>query len=361
MINKVLTTVLSWISGLLFYGFVLIIVVVVIVVLGLGLEMYLNPFAKRTVAGNLRLKKVVLGENVFNPLMKKNYINVLVYGDSWTYGNGYGLQHQVSKHKLGNRVRIITKDYWGSEASEFAKDTSKITNSIKKENADYLVLSLGGNDLKNLIWKNKLKGKLLQLPSSHYTAISEDLKIILDAIFTCKPELKVVVYGYDIPGDLSGVAQRIGTSYPIVTKGYDLVGTRLINYFWLKISHVYEDLAKHYSGLGYNMTYIPLWGSLQQEYDEKEEEEEEALEKGGKQTVPYTLGTPSLTKYMNDPAHPNHEGFKILMSRLWRYYFVPELQGLGIITKKEAKTEIETRRKTRSQSTLFFLMKITIY
>jgi len=238
---------------------------------------------------------------------------VLCFGDSWTDGNAYGLSDQLKTHGHQD-VQVINKDYWGSTAEYFAKNPKILPDTVKSCNADYVLLSMGGNDFKNIYWRYKQ----YVTPWTAVAGIEQNIRVVLDALYKEHPGVKVVTYGYDFPGDVDQVvsgriwdsAKDIPTSTKALLWLYNMVGVRVINYSAMQFGNTLEQLAKEYTAKGYSLTYVPLWGSLQSASSQKNS------------TTPNPiLNKPSPAEYMQDPIHANRNGYRVLMGNLYNAYF----------------------------------------
>lgn len=234
---------------------------------------------------------------------------VLCFGDSWTYGNAQGLQEQLEKRGRED-VKVINKDYWGSTAEYFAQNPKILPDTVSSYNADYVLLSMGGNDFKNIYWRHKQ----YVTPWTAVNGIEQHIRTVLDNLFAEHPDVKVVSYGYDFPGAvdqvLSGTFWDSNKEIPASTKFavwlYNLVGVRVINYSAMQLGCTLEKLSKEYAERGYSFTYVPLWGSLQS---------------AAEGTKDFSLNKPSPPKYMKDPIHANSEGYNIILGNLYNEYF----------------------------------------
>jgi lysophospholipase L1-like esterase len=234
---------------------------------------------------------------------------ILCFGDSWTYGNANGLQEQLQKH--GHRdIKVVNKDFWGSTAEYFAKNPKLLPDAVTNHQAEYVLLSMGGNDFKNIYWRHKQ----YVTPWTAVAGIEVHIRTVLDALFAEHPEVKVVAYGYDFPGSVDKVLsgtfwdsnREVATSVKFAVWLYNTVGIRLINYSAMQFGHTLEKLSKEYSQQGFSFTYVPLWGSLQSAAEGKQD---------------YTLSKPSPSEFMNDPIHANSKGYNILIGNLYNAYF----------------------------------------
>jgi len=92
---------------------------------------------------------------------------------------------------------------------------------------------------------------------------------------------------------------------------------------------MYERLSKIYSKNNNTLTYVPLWGTLQQ-----------AEIKDEKTKLAIKMGFPSPSKFMDDPIHANYEGFTHLLERLYHSYFKSELTPLSPIAPVVSPSEV---------------------
>jgi len=250
----------------------------------------------------------------------KRISTVLCFGDSWTHGNALGLQTQLRLHGHSD-VKVIDKDYWGSTAEYFASHPDLLPHAVTKYNADCVLLSMGGNDFKNIYWRHRQ----YVLPSTAVSKIESSLRTVLDNLYSKHPTIKVVTYGYDFPGSVDGVLsgtywqndKEVNNSMKMLVWLYNVVGIRVINYAALQLGYSLEKLSKEYREKGHSLTYVPLWGSLQSAAYEIQ------------QPTP-RLNEPSPSKYMQDPIHANAIGFGVLLRNLYDAYFVKELSQKNV-------------------------------
>jgi len=240
---------------------------------------------------------------------------ILCFGDSWSHGNAHGLQRKLSSLRGHENVRIETVDHWGSTAEEFAKHPHVLPDAVRRYKADIVVLSLGGNDFKNIYWKHRQ----YIAPWTALTQIESSLRTVLEALYKEHPNVKVVTYGYDFPGSIHAVlnGKYLGETSTIkwLATMYSWFGVRFINYFSTRLGTTLGSLSKDFQKRGYSLTYVPLWGSLQQA----------AAADANKQLKGYSLSEPSPDAYMNDPIHANAKGFEVLAGKLYDSYLVNEL------------------------------------
>lgn len=236
---------------------------------------------------------------------------VLCFGDSWTDGNANGLVDQLKTHGHSD-VKVVNKDYWGSTAEYFANNPKILPDTVKAYEADFVLLSMGGNDFKNIYWRHKQYIS----PWAAVAGIEKNVRVVLDALYKEHPNIKVVTYGYDFPGDVDQVlsgrmwdnSREISTSTKFLLWMYNFVGVRFINYSAMQYGSTLEKLSKEYTSKGHSLTYVPLWGSLQSAAE-------------GKQKTTPVLNKPSPHAYMQDPIHANRQGYRVLMGNLYNAYF----------------------------------------
>eukprot|EP00026_Physarum_polycephalum_P010712 Phypoly_transcript_10887.p1 GENE.Phypoly_transcript_10887~~Phypoly_transcript_10887.p1 ORF type:complete len:284 (+),score=33.67 Phypoly_transcript_10887:52-852(+) len=244
-----------------------------------------------------------------------NPATVLCFGDSWTHGNSVALTDHLQACGHQDTVRVISKDYWGSTAEYFAQHSQLLPDAVEKYNAEHVLLSMGGNDYKNIYWRQRR----YIAPWKAVAEIEGNLRIVLDALFARHPHTKVVTYGYDFPGDIAGFItgslwngkepENLSYTVRLLLFLYNYVGVRLINTSLMRLGGVYEKLSKEYAKKGHTFTYVPLWGTLQKA----------ALAEA--KDAKYKMGSPSPLQFMNDPIHANYEGFTHLLTQLYLNYF----------------------------------------
>eukprot|EP01113_Clastostelium_recurvatum_P002439 TRINITY_DN11015_c0_g1_i2.p1 TRINITY_DN11015_c0_g1~~TRINITY_DN11015_c0_g1_i2.p1 ORF type:complete len:269 (-),score=62.45 TRINITY_DN11015_c0_g1_i2:22-828(-) len=239
-------------------------------------------------------------------------VRVLCFGDSWTHGNTYGLQRAFAS---SSDVVVTGKDYWGSTAQQFAENIDLLPDTVTKHNADYVVLSMGGNDFKNFY----MKKREYVMPWTALKEVEANMRLVLEHLFQKNPHVRVVMYGYDFPGSVHGVLDYFlpakSYSSSAARWAYDWLGVPIINRSCARLGAVMHQMANDFTQRGNHFTYVPLWGSLQAEA---------ALTQGKKMAGP-SMSEPSPTEYMADPIHANEKGYTVLMRNLYDRYFVKEL------------------------------------
>jgi lysophospholipase L1-like esterase len=250
---------------------------------------------------------------------KRAVATVLCFGDSWTYGNSIGLTEQLRKHGH-HEVEVVTKDYWGSTAEYFANNQELLPKAVEKHKADYVLLSMGGNDFKNIYWRKRQ----YVTPWTALSQIEANMRSVLDSLYERHPEVKVVTYGYDFPGSISEVvsgsfwstgAQQLSSSTRFLLFLYNTFGIRFINYSAMQLGVTLNKLSKDYAKRGHSFTYVPLWGTLQKGAAPADKK------------FSLSLGTPSPSEFMNDPIHANPKGFSLLLAELYESYFRKEISA----------------------------------
>jgi len=245
---------------------------------------------------------------------------VLCFGDSWTHGNAQALKEQLTKH--GHRdVKVINEDYWGSTAESFAQKPKLLPDTVTSTKADFVLLSMGGNDFKNIYWRHKQ----YVTPWVAVAGIEKHLRVVLDALFKEHPDVKVVTYGYDFPGSVDGILSgsfwsgnnEVSTSTKLLLWMYNTLGVRFINYSAMQLGNTFEKLSKEYSAKGFSFTYVPLWGSLQ------------SAAEGKFESPTFSLSKPSPNEFMNDPIHANSKGYNVILGNLYNAYFGKALAQLA--------------------------------
>lgn len=243
---------------------------------------------------------------------------ILCFGDSWTHGNSVALTNILRAQGHSN-IKVVSEDFWGSTAEYFAQRSHLLPEAVTKYKPDYVLLSLGGNDYKNIY----MRQKRYIAPWKAVAEVESNMHIVLDALYDKHPTTKVVAYGYDFLGDIGGIVSGSywggdQSSTTSTTKFllflYNNLGVRFINSSLMRIGGMYERLSKHYTKKNnHSLTYVPLWGTLQ--HGEIKE---------GEKKISYKMGSPSPNEYMDDPIHANYKGFSLLMNRLYQSYFKPE-------------------------------------
>jgi len=240
---------------------------------------------------------------------------VLCFGDSWTHGNSMGLTEQLRKHGHQN-IEVITKDYWGSTAEHFANNPELLPRAVEKYKADYVLMSMGGNDFKNIYWRKRQ----YVTPWTAVSQIEGYIRTVLDSLYKQHPHVKVVTYGYDFPGSIDEVvsgsfwsssSKELSSYTKLLLFVYNAFGIRFINYSAMQLGVSFHKLSKDYSKKGHSFSYVPLWGTLQKGHAPSDKK--------------VSLALPSPSQFMNDPIHANEQGFSLLIAQLYESYFRSEI------------------------------------
>jgi len=262
----------------------------------------------------------------------------LCFGDSWTHGNSIGLAEQLRRHGHQN-VEIVTKDYWGQTAEYFAANPELLTRAVEKYQPDFVLMSMGGNDFKNIYWRKKQ----YVTPWTALSQIEGNIRSVLDALYKNHPQVKVVTYGYDFPGSISEVVsgtfwssspRELSSSTKFLLFLYNTFGIRFINYSAMQLGTTLQKVSKDYSKKGHSFTYVPLWGTLQKAATPTDKK------------FTYDLAMPSPSEFMNDPIHANREGFMLLMGQLYESYFRGEI---GSHTRNQLDTPLGNQIRSAPQ------------
>lgn len=238
--------------------------------------------------------------------------SILCFGDSWTYGNAPALRAHLKKNN--HNVPLYEGGHWGTTARQYAKHPEELTRLVTRNNSTHVLLSLGGNDLKNFYFR---EGKYTSLPSTATALIKKDLNIILDHLYEEHPDVKVVMYGYDFLGNAEKfIINDAAPRSSLYKTLYRWIGVPITNIVCGSLDKTLTSLEKEYRSKDLHFTYVPLWGTLQHVLEEKEDRDR----KRG-----YSYWKHSAEEYMNDPIHANAKGFGVLMGELYKQYFAKEL------------------------------------
>lgn len=235
--------------------------------------------------------------------------SVLSFGDSWAYGNYYGLRDQFRKRNLTD-VQVTLVNQFGSTAKYFSDNTNLLPDAVRRSRADYVLLSLGGNDLKNFYFEGDYV-----MPWTASKRIQASITKVLEALYKEYPKVKVVMYGYDFLGRAD---EYIFTKDSSAFKRglYKYLAVPLSNYVATFLSSTLRSVEKHFRKQGFSVTYVPLWGTLQHVLDEEEKRDRK---------LGFSYWKHSAEEYMQDPIHANAKGYSLLMGRLFDEYFAKEL------------------------------------
>lgn len=199
---------------------------------------------------------------------------------------------------------------WGSEAEYFAKNPSLLPEAVTQTRADYVLLSIGGNDLKNVYFRKKY-----QTPWAATAQIRTSLESVLDNLYKVHPQINVVMYGYDFLGSAEDWIFNENSS-PFLKKLYYWFGIPFSNYVAGHFDTALSKIEKKYKNEGLSFTYVPLWGTLQHVIEKEEEHDKE---------LGFSYWKHSAKEFMSDPIHANEKGYLVLMNKLFKKYFEKKL------------------------------------
>jgi len=259
--------------------------------------------------------------NEIPPTPRKPNPSVLCFGDSWSYGNYPALVDQIKKNNHAH-VKVSYYHRYGETAEHFAKNPNILPDVVTRCDADYILLSLGGNDFKNFYWKRQQ----IVAPWTAVNFAEEQLRIVLDALYKEHPNMKVITYGYDFMGDMGDYIDYMFKDHdkgPWIRRAYDWVGIPLINYSLSLMGKAYKRLEKHYTSEGLSFTYIPVWGSLQ------------SVEPGINNN--WSLWRTSQLDHMHDPLHASEKGYQKLIGHVYDGYFKKEFE-IPVVSPSESET-----------------------
>ena len=218
---------------------------------------------------------------------------VMLLGDSWAILSG-PLWTPLFADNGHPEITVVNPAVPGILARDFAQNPHIIPDLLAVHpDVEWLLISLGGNDLLTDWQQNNQAGWVERLKTAYRT-------LLLPAI-AARPRLKIVFLGYDF--------MNFEMSPFCVLMGYDVFRgllTPQINAESLRISEAQLRMAQEFG----NVHALLLWGTLQAA--------------GGIPNAPNVL-LPSPAPFMNDCIHPTEEGYTILAQAAFDGYFVMNL------------------------------------
>ncbi|MEL6345087.1 MAG: SGNH/GDSL hydrolase family protein, partial [Myxococcota bacterium] len=215
--------------------------------------------------------------------------DVVVFGDSWAQGSGEDLGRVLDEHSTG--LTVDNRGVGGTTAGFWATQPNALPDAVTENpDARWVWLSIGGND----IFAHHAAGE----GANAGERVNTDIRIMLDALFSRHPDIRVVIFGYDFV--------NFEQSTDCITQAFLLFGpttTPAVNQIFLdQIGAIQQAIADDYP----NVTYVPLWGTLQAA--------------DGVPGAPNVL-LPSPKNYFADCIHPTHEGYRIIHRALYDRYW----------------------------------------
>ncbi|MEQ9498418.1 MAG: GDSL-type esterase/lipase family protein [Deltaproteobacteria bacterium] len=215
---------------------------------------------------------------------------VIAFGDSWGNQSWPDLQAALSAAGYPT-LSVANHAIDGTTALEYATTQSGMITSALQLNpdAEWIYLSIGGNDLFN----HYMAGN----PGTSVAANDANMRTMLDQIFTERPDIRVVQFGYERTNFVQSAA--------CMTQAEQFFGAGITQ---AQINQINEtELGTVYSAMeaSYpNYTYIPLWGTLQ-----------------AAAGAPVTQNDPTPVQYMADCFHLVSTGYRIVHDEVVANYW----------------------------------------
>ncbi len=209
--------------------------------------------------------------------------DLVVFGDSWAEGAADELEEAL--HDMGLRdLDVDPKGIGGTTAEYWASLPTALPDAVTANpDARWVWLSIGGNDLFAHFYAGNGANN-----AADYDA---HLRVMLDALFSEHPDVKVVMFGYDFV-NFEQSEECILTAWTYF--GTSITTAQVNQYFLDDIGGTLATVGDDYP----NFTYVDTaWGALQQA--------------GGVPGAPNVL-LPSPAEYMSDCIHPTSEGYTIV-------------------------------------------------
>lgn len=229
---------------------------------------------------------------------------VILFGDSWgaLMGSALATQFDVNGHSDYDVLNISIP---GSTADNYATNFGGVMDAtlayiIATPEVQYVVISLGGNDLHALYASQGLNANVL---------IEQDLRTIVDRINAARPGLQILLLGYDI------------LKWDKSTECLLLAATVFQNQILApQLNPIYLDLGNHINAVSQsyaNVTYVNepygLWGTGQ-----------------GNPGAPNIFAY-SPSSYVSpdnlDCVHLSSAGYNQFTAQIYAKYFKPRLGG----------------------------------
>ncbi len=179
---------------------------------------------------------------------------VILFGDSWGAYEGSSLASQFTANGHSDYA-VLNLSIPGSTADQYATDfggvmTATLAYIVATPEVQYVVISLGGNDLHALYATQGLNANVI---------IEQDLRTIVDRINSTRPGLQILLLGYDIlKWDKSPQCLLLATT---VFPG--LLLPQQINPIYLDYGNHLNAISQSYANVTYVNEPYGLWGTGQ--------------------------------------------------------------------------------------------------
>ena len=278
--------------------------------------------------------------------MPEARVRVLLFGDSWA-GNMWRYQsYQQVFDEFGYPEVLVdgtlaktagTAEIW-AEAPSLKLLVDKL-NDI--ESIDIVIMSLGGNDLLGN-WHDDMdqqeEGKLFQ-------DIKKDLDTIVKLILDVRPDIEILLTGYDYPNFVETVASDKAGAILQSWVRLGSLPTSQINFLTVLLEQQKAEIANEYE----NVYFVQGLGLMQYLYGYPNPPEQlgdgfgkEQVSFPG-QTPPYygpfpggDINYPSPPEALglngSDPIHLSKAGYLAVARNQMQFYFMPKLRGIPTIS-----------------------------
>jgi len=222
-------------------------------------------------------------------------IKVVTVGDSWAYNWGDALVDELLSH--GIQVDLYNKAVPGSTAQLWAQPGALLdVEALLLGNPDiqFIVLSIGGNDL--------LDGYLVGgYGEEVFPLIEQYTRSVINELLSYFPYLKISLNGYDF--------LNFEMTPECILMGETMLGgsTYDKNILFTKLTGIAQKIAADYP----QVIATNLLGAMQ-------------MATGMRAPNPF-LPTPASMMGEGDCIHPNYQGYRALMRRIYAGFFEPLL------------------------------------
>jgi lysophospholipase L1-like esterase len=182
--------------------------------------------------------------SLVDPVAEYNKVRVLMIGDSWAklMCLNNSIDKAFEKHSIKAEVSCASTTVAGSRAAHWNKKDKRellARNFAKMKNIEVVILSVGGNDYISK-WHVSLNEEQVQ---SAVAAVKKEVLQNIEFIKSLKPEVKIVISGYDY-----GSFDKLIDSF--ATKGYESIYERFgkptpeqLNLAFIELNKMYVQIV----------------------------------------------------------------------------------------------------------------------
>lgn len=243
---------------------------------------------------------------------------IVTIGDSWGARGAGVLAGVLTAHGYPGAT-VDDRAIEGTTAAYWADNPGLIDAALAANpDAGYVWLILGGNDVTNALFAGRL--------GEAKAANERNLAAVVDRIFSERPRIQIVTFGYDypalveVPGCLDPLYRLLGIDPPeVIDPGFANLVTSVAN---LGVLDAVGAVLGNFAGADPRIHYVPLWGALQRA--------------GGRPANPLA---PSPGDFYADCIHPTEAGFRAIMEAFHDAFWAGEFGGSPTLACAAAPAE----------------------